>query len=299
MDGHQIHAINMTYHDGAADSYDAKWAIGYGDTAQQQVLTKMRKALGSEHPFHYESALEIGAGTGYFSLNLLQTGTIGKATCTDISPGMIDALNANAEQLGFGVETAVCDAERLPFADASFDLVLGHAILHHIPDLDRALAEFARVLKPGGAIVFAGEPSRSGDKLAAVPKRVASLLAPAWRRLLKAEPAEPGHQDGGAHNHHLEPHVDVHSFTPTDLRAAATAAGFYDVRVGGEELLANWFGWFNRTLEASADPDTVPLRFKRFAYRGYLGLQKIDAPLERALPPAVFYNLLLSARRPS
>ena len=53
---------------------------------------------------------------------------------------------------GSTVQTAPADAERLPFADASFDLVLGHAVLHHIPDLRRAFAEFERVLAPGGTI---------------------------------------------------------------------------------------------------------------------------------------------------
>ena len=44
--------------------------------------------------------------------------------------------------------------------------MLGHAVLHHLPDLRRAFAEFHRVLRPGGRIVFAGEPSRVGDRIA-------------------------------------------------------------------------------------------------------------------------------------
>ena len=43
--------------------------------------------------------------------------------------------------------------------------------------------------------------------------------------------------------------VDVHAFAPTELSRAALACGLTDVRVTGEELLANWFGWTNRTLE--------------------------------------------------
>src|SRR6202034_689908 len=120
----------------------------------------------------------------YFSLNLLQAGVVSRATCTDISPGMLETLAANAERLGLGVQTARADAESLPFADESFDLVLGHAVLHHLPNLRRAFSEFHRVLRPGGRIVFAGEPSRLGDTIASVPKRGANRVAPLWRTLM-------------------------------------------------------------------------------------------------------------------
>ena len=84
------------------------------------------------------------------------------------------------------------DAERLPFEDGSFDLVLGHAVLHHIPDLPTAFGEFARVLAPGGTLLFAGEPSRYGDRLAGVPKRFAGAVAPLWRAALRARPRRVG-----------------------------------------------------------------------------------------------------------
>ena len=72
------------------------------------------------------------------------------------------------------------------------------------------------------------------------------------------------------------------------------------MRVSGEELVANWFGWINRTLEARADPDEVPWAWRQYAYRGYLVLQELDRRLlEWRLPPAIFYNLMLSARKPA
>jgi SAM-dependent methyltransferase len=294
----EIRDVNTRYHDVAADHYDAKWGIDFGDLGSEQVLGKVRKALGDGAPAHFPRALEIGAGTGYFTLNLLRAGLIGQATCSDISPGMLSALQANARRLGLEVETEPADAERLPFADASFDLVFGHAVLHHIPDLERALSEFARVLAPGGTIVFAGEPSRYGDRLASVPKRVAGALAPAWRRAIGARPAPPA--EGGAPDAALEVFVDVHAFAPAELTRAAMSAGMVDVRVRGEELLANWFGWTNRTLEATADPRDVPWRWRQYAYRGYLLLQDLDRGLlEGRLSPAVFYNLMLCARTPA
>ena len=292
---HEILDVNRRYHDVAAETYDSKWGISFGEIGHQQVLGKITKLLGA-HPGPYAHSLEIGAGTGYFSLNLLQTGVIKQATCTDISPGMLATLEQNARDLHLEVETAACDASELPFADESFDLVLGHAVLHHLPDLDRAFGEFRRVLRPGGRLFFAGEPSRYGDRLAGIPKRAAGALAPLWRRAIGARPAPV--QGGGAPDAALEGFVDVHAFAPGELARAAAAVGLVDVRITGEELLANWFGWTNRTLEATAHPEDVPWGWRNYAYRGYLLLQELDRRLlEPRLPAAVFYNLMLSARK--
>jgi SAM-dependent methyltransferase len=296
----EIRDVNTRYHDVAAASYDSKWGIDFGDIGRSQVLGKLRKLVGSEIDRGYERSLEIGAGTGYFTLNLMLAGVVHEATCTDISPGMVTTLGANAHRLGLEVKTARADAESLPFPSESFDLVLGHAVLHHLPDLRRAFGEFHRVLRPDGRIVFAGEPSRVGDRIASVPKRAAQLLSPAWRSLLRAAPA-PSHGGPGSpvqDDHELERFVDIHAFAPGDLSGHARRAGFTDIRVRGEELTANWFGWFNRALEASADPETVPYAWKRYACDGYLLLQRLDESLlEPRLPPAIFYNLLLTAKR--
>jgi ubiquinone/menaquinone biosynthesis C-methylase UbiE len=293
----EIRDVNTRYHDVAADHYDSKWGIDFGELGHDQVIAKVRKALGGS-PGHYARSLEIGSGTGYFTLNMMRAGLIDEATCTDISPGMLATLNANAKRLGLKVKTRTADAERLPFPDESFDLVLGHAILHHIPDLAQAFAEFERVLAPGGTVLFAGEPSRYGDRLAQIPKRAATAVAPLWRRAIGARPAPPA--EGGAPDAALEGVVDVHAFAPTELTSLARGAGFEGVRVVGEELVANWFGWTNRTLEATAEPSEVPWAWRQYAYRGYLVLQELDRRLlESRLPAAIFYNLIVSAHKPA
>jgi ubiquinone/menaquinone biosynthesis C-methylase UbiE len=294
----RIRDVNTRYHDLAADSYDSKWGIDFADTGRAQVTAKLKKALGSE-PATFRHALEIGAGTGYFSLNLLNAGTIERVTATDIAPGMLRALEANADELGIEVETVVSDAERLPFADGAFDLVLGHAVLQHIPDLDRAAAEFFRVLEPGGTVVFCGEPSAYGDQIAAVPKRAAIASAPLWRRAVGAGKRD---DQGGAdpdYGHVLEAEVDVHAFDPGAIKRIFGHAGFTDVRVRGEELLANIYGWWLRTVESTATPEEIPDRWRLFAFRSYLSLQRVDSSLlEPYLPPEIFYNLVFSARKP-
>ncbi|MGH2854915.1 MAG: class I SAM-dependent methyltransferase, partial [Solirubrobacteraceae bacterium] len=113
---------------------------------------------------------------------------------------------------------------------------------------------------------------------------------------LRARPAPPA--EGGAPDAALESVVDVHAFAPGELRELARGAGLEQVRVSGEELFANWFGWTNRTLEATAEPADVPWAWRQYAYRGYLVLQELDRRLlESRLPPAIFYNLMLSARK--
>ena len=294
-----IKDVNTRYHDAAAEEYDAKWGIDFGDIGQRQVRLKLVKALGGLDGQGFGDALEIGSGTGYFSLNLVQLGVIERLTATDISPGMLERLAATAEALGLEhITTVTTEAERLPFADESFDLVFGHAVLHHIPDLDKAFAEFRRVLRPGGVIAFAGEPSRYGDRLAALPKRTGLLVAPLWRRLVGAERRAVAEADQ-SHGHSLEGEVDVHAFAPADLRRLLDRGGFVERRVGGEELLSNAWGWGLRTVESSAEPESVPFRWRRFAFRSYIALQKVDTSLlEPHLPAELFYNLLVSGRKP-
>jgi SAM-dependent methyltransferase len=294
-----IKDVNVRYHDAAAGEYDSKWGIDFGPIGQDQVRGKLTKALGEWPRQPFGDALEIGSGTGYFSLNLLQLGATERLVATDISPEMLSTLAGTAVRLGLAAETKVTDAETLPFPGESFDLVFGHAVLHHLPDLERALSEFHRVLRPGGAIAFCGEPSRYGDLLAVLPKRGAQLAAPLWRLALGASPRRPD-PAGNGDGHELEPEVDVHAFAPSLLDRVLVNAGFEEVRIRGEELLANVYGWAVRTLEHSAEPDEVPHRWRELAFRGYIALQRVDTTLlEPRLPPHVFYNLVLSARKPA
>jgi ubiquinone/menaquinone biosynthesis C-methylase UbiE len=295
----KIRAANVRYHDLAAEHYDSKWGISYGEVGRAQVLGKLRKALGRE-PGVFDRGLEIGAGTGYFTLNLMRAGVLREAMATDISAGMLSALSASASELDLPVDTRECEASSLPFEDKAFDIVYGHAVLHHLPDLAGAFREFRRVLRPGGVVAFCGEPSKHGDRISALPKRGALAVAPLWRTLMGASPRPSNNGAGPNEEDRLEGVVDVHAFTPAELTGHVRAAGLEEVRVSGEELAASLFGWVNRTLEATAEPTEVPWAWRVYAHRGYLLLQRLDRSLlEPRLPPTLFYNLLVSARAPA
>ena len=95
--------------------------------------------------------LDLGCGHGMASVVLARRGA--DVTACDLSLGYVREARVRADANGVPVRLLVCNGERLPFADASFDRMWGNAILHHL-DLRQAARELARVLAPGGIGVF-------------------------------------------------------------------------------------------------------------------------------------------------
>ncbi|MBO0841427.1 MAG: class I SAM-dependent methyltransferase, partial [Sciscionella sp.] len=189
---------------------------------------------------------------------------------------------------------------RLPYADASFDLVVGHAVLDHIPDLDQAFAEIMRVLKPGGRFVFAGEPTRHGDWMARRLSRLTWLAATKVTRLpgLESWRRPQTELDESSRAAALEAVVDLHTFTPRNLEDLARRAGATQVRVTTSELLASWFGWPVRTFECAVPKERLGMRWAQFAYQGWLRLSTVDERLEWIVPRGLFYNAEVTGVRP-
>ena len=290
---------NVLYHDAAARSYDGKWAISFDRRCISYVHERADRMLPRRR---YERVLEVGIGTGFFLLNLWQSGFVGEAHACDISTGMLRVCRDNGGHLGCGVRLAAADAEALPYADGSFDLVVGHAFLHHLPDPVLGLAEMRRVLVPGGAVLLAGEPTTLGDRIANLAKRSAFRAFVALDRLRpglrRPRPQEPPTEDERTMRE-LEWHVDLHTFEPADVARMARGAGLAAVRVETEELVSGLFGWAVRTLEAEARPGLLGERWARFAYHGWQRLYRLDQGLlYRVVPHRAFYNLLLYAERP-
>lgn len=288
---------NVLYHDWESGSYDEKWSISFDERCTTFAVDRFR-AVSPGHET-YDHALELGCGTGFFLLNLMQGGIARRGTVTDLSPGMVEVAVRNARGLGLEVDGRVADAETIPVPDDSVDLVVGHAVLHHIPDLDQALREVLRVLRPGGRFVFAGEPTALGDRYA---RRLgqftwwattnATRLLPSWRRTQVA-------LDESSRAAALEAVVDQHTFDPARLERYAHAAGAVDVSVVTEELTAAVFGWPVRTIEAAVPSERLGMGWAMFAYRTWQRLAWFDEHvLSRVVPRALFYNALVTGVKP-
>jgi len=96
-------------------------------------------------------ALDVGTGPGFLALILAEMGH--SVTGVDISTGMIDRAKENARMLNLMADFCHADAERLPFEDESFDLLVNRHLLWTLPDPRGAVEEWTRVLRPGGRIV--------------------------------------------------------------------------------------------------------------------------------------------------
>jgi len=293
---------NVLYHDWEAGTYDDKWSISYDDRCIDYARDLFDEAVGARDLEGFERALEIGSGTGFFLLNLMQSKVAQTGVLTDISRGMVDVGVANGQRLGLDVTGEVADVESLPFADETFDLVVGHAFLHHIPDVDQALREICRVLRPGGRFVIAGEPTRRGDFVARRLSRATwwttraaarvPLLAGTWAR-------SDAELENSSQEAALEAIVDLHTFDPDRLAAACMRAGAVDVRTTTQELTAAWFGWPVRTFEAAVRPGVLGWTWANFAYRTWQRLNGLDrAVLSRVVPDAFFYNVCVTGVRP-
>lgn len=123
----------------------------YAYESMADVLACQNRFLGD---IDGKSVLDFGCGTGWLTINLLKKGA--EVFSIDISSKSIEKTVERV--LEFGLcdthQAAVMDCLSLDFADNTFDVVAGNGILHHLPDMDLAIQEIKRILKPGGYAVF-------------------------------------------------------------------------------------------------------------------------------------------------
>jgi len=141
------------------------WAedLGYPPELANVPERSVESFAGVANPFTLgrlepgERVLDLGCGAGTDSLIAAQmVGSEGRVVGIDMTLEMLAKARASAEELGArNVEFLEAEAEALPFADATFDVVISNGVIDLIPDKDAVFAELERVLVPGGRIQLA------------------------------------------------------------------------------------------------------------------------------------------------
>lgn len=132
--------------------------------------------------------LDAGTGTGHIPIELCQQRDDVRVLAVDLSEAMLNLARANVERAGLSsriqIETADCKA--LPLADGTADVVMSNSLIHHIPDPQPALAEFWRIVHPGG-LLFVRDLARPDSETAveSIVDRVAADGTPYERQLLR------------------------------------------------------------------------------------------------------------------
>jgi ubiquinone/menaquinone biosynthesis C-methylase UbiE len=135
--------------DRGAGTYDRHYGHGLKSEAERDAWTML--LWGILPPEEPRQVLDIGTGTGFIALLMATMGH--RVIGLDLSPGMIEVARTKAEGAGLSVDFRVGEAESLPFADGSYDVVICRHVLWTLTEPVRAVREWARVTRPGGRVI--------------------------------------------------------------------------------------------------------------------------------------------------
>ncbi len=172
------------YDDAAIRFLGALWGDGYLSPGGPDEVDRVLEGISLKG----KTVLDIGCGSGGITLHLVEKHCAAHATGFDVEVPVIEAARRRAEKRGLSSRARFVQAPpgRLPFADASFDMVFSKDALLHVADKEALFAEIFRVLKPGGVFAASnwmishdGEPSPDMKAYIAAEGLSFSMASPA------------------------------------------------------------------------------------------------------------------------
>ena len=142
QDAELLRARSRTAFDAQAATYDEGMQGEHARNLYPHVLAEVTRAVAGDPA---PRLLDLGCGTGALGELVLSRLPGARLTCVDLSPRMVEAARM---RLGDRADVLLCDVERLPFRDGSFDAAWCNDSFHHYPDPERAAFQAWRVLAP-------------------------------------------------------------------------------------------------------------------------------------------------------
>ncbi len=281
MKKEKIIEANIDFFDKFSVIYNKRRRERFENDYARRIVSEYEKVL-NEKPFPVMDFLDIGCGVGKVMLNLKLAGAVQNVYGIDISQGMLKECSNNAGKLGIKTHLLQGDVELMPYHNNSFDMVIGHAFLHHIPEVELVFSEVFRILKPGGICIFT-EPSKIGSRITLTVQRTIWFLPWIIKKKIFRKPD------------HIE--IDIHTFSSNDLESLASKTGFKKV------CTEPYAGFISRIFYWAIDPlvqrvqFSPLLRFFDFVTNLLHGLD--EKILKRFIPKDWFDEIAIIAQKES
>jgi ubiquinone/menaquinone biosynthesis C-methylase UbiE len=182
-------------------------------TGEHKSGRELQLVVDFAAPTGTERVLDIGTGAGHTALALAPR--VSSVVLTDPVPTMLATAQRLVKVAGIrNAEFVEAVAERLPFPDASFDIVSTRLAAHHFDDVSLAFREVARVLRPGGVFIFVDTLAPEDPESAAYQDEVETLRDPTHKRICTQREWIAFAEEAGLRVAKLEVLRKTHDFEP-------------------------------------------------------------------------------------
>ena len=187
--------MSRSIEDAARSSFTAR-AQRYVTSATHADPSRLARIVEMTEPKATWRALDVGTGTGHTAFAFAPA--VAWMTGVDLTEAMLRQAERVRKDRGYGnVELRVADVHRMPFADGTFDLVTCRRAAHHFGDIETALGEIRRVLRPGGRLMIDDRSSPQDDEVDAILHRLDCLHDHSHVRQYRASEWEAMLRDSG------------------------------------------------------------------------------------------------------